>query len=212
MTSKQSYHHGDLRKRLLHTAEQLVMSQGPEAITMRRLSRHIGVSHTAVYRHFRNKDELICALVEDGFNALRRRFQTVDDERYPPLERVKILGRSYVEFAFENPARYRVMFGSIMANTSRSTVQQAASKSLMCLFDVIRLGQVEGVIQPGDPLDLAGITWSMIHGLSQWLLGNPLVGWQENHDADGLSQNAERLIRTGLDNIVSGLSSSGGQN
>lgn len=203
------YHHGDLRKQLLCTAERIVVERGLEAVTLRRLSRHIGVSHTAAYRHFRNKDELIRALAEEGFKLLLQKFREIDgNEHYTPPELIKALGKSYIDFAFENPARYHIMFGNIIANASLSTIQQAAGKPFMHLFNAIRLGQIEGIIRSEDPLELSSITWSLIHGLAGRLIDNRLMGWQEQHAADLRNQDAGRLIDLGLDHIVSGLLSS----
>ena len=66
----QTYHHGDLRRTLLEAAAASIESDGVDALSLRQLARDAGVSHTAPSRHFRDKQALLDALAEDGFNRL----------------------------------------------------------------------------------------------------------------------------------------------
>jgi AcrR family transcriptional regulator len=64
------FHHGNLRQVLLDAGVALIRKVGPKSFTMREVARRAGVSHNAPYRHFRDKDELISAIVGQGFERL----------------------------------------------------------------------------------------------------------------------------------------------
>jgi len=67
-TLKLQYHHGDLTKSLLEAAAAIIKEQGVESLSMRKLADKVGVSRTAPYHHFKDKNALLCALAERGFN------------------------------------------------------------------------------------------------------------------------------------------------
>ena len=75
---KPSYHHGDLRSALLDAALDIISELGPQQLTIREVARRAGVSHAAPYRHFADKDQLILAVVEQGFELMR---QTIADKK-----------------------------------------------------------------------------------------------------------------------------------
>src|SRR4051812_17953974 len=99
-----SYHHGNLRRVLLDAALALVDEEGRLDFTMRELARRAEVTHNAPYRHFTSRDELVAALAEEGFRALRER-SLRESAAYDadPRARVRALGASYVTFAVERP-------------------------------------------------------------------------------------------------------------
>ena len=83
VTIRPSYHHGDLRQALLRAAKQLIAEAGIENLSLRKLAERAGVSRTAPYHHFSDKNDLLCAIAAEGF---RRRHQKVE-VRSPGLKR-----------------------------------------------------------------------------------------------------------------------------
>lgn len=216
MARKQNnYHHGDLRRLLISTAEEIITSQGLEAFTLRQLSQRIGVSHTAAYRHFKNKHELFCALALEGFKELVRRFQEIGPNgQNTPREQISAIGKTYIHFALENPARYRVMFGHVLINQERTPeLEQAVGQTFESLRQVIIEGQAKGTVRDGDPGDLTGVGWSMAHGIAQLLIDGQLTTIDGGPTAPALitkshapaDQNTERLIDIAVDSMTAGL-------
>ena len=78
MTQPGRYHHGDLHAALLREAAVLLREQGVEGLSLRRLAERAGVSRTAPYHHFTDKNALLCALAEDGFRRLARLMAEAD--------------------------------------------------------------------------------------------------------------------------------------
>src|SRR5689334_8708216 len=119
--NRASYHHGDLRNALLQTALRLVAERGPEGFSLREAAREVGVSPSAAYRHFADKEALLYALALDGHarlaNAMERALGRVAGERGTAAHAAAALnaiGEAYVEFAVRHPSHFRVMFGPCM--------------------------------------------------------------------------------------------------
>ncbi len=101
MESVSTYHHGDLRRALLRAAGKILEKEGREALSLRDLARHAGVSHNAPYRHFADRDALLAALAEEGFALLEGELRG-----RPWREQAT----AYVRFALANPERFQLMF------------------------------------------------------------------------------------------------------
>jgi len=99
----------ELRGKILDAARELFAEHGYEAVTMRKIAEKIEYSATAIYLHFKDKDELIQELCAHDFLAFSQQFVSVvgiDD----PIERMRVAGRIYVQFALQHPNHYRLMF------------------------------------------------------------------------------------------------------
>src|SRR5215212_5774767 len=71
MAKKRAYHHGDLRRALLAEAVRIIAKKGVDALTLRSVGARLGVSRTALYRHFADKSALLAAVASEGFRMLR---------------------------------------------------------------------------------------------------------------------------------------------
>lgn len=100
---KQNYHHGNLKATLIHKGSELLNEVGYDSFSMRKLANVCGVSHSAPYRHFKNKDELISNIMSkalENFNYyLKQSIKEISD----PKEAIAEIGRQYVKFFVENP-------------------------------------------------------------------------------------------------------------
>jgi AcrR family transcriptional regulator len=99
----------ELREKILATAREMFAREGVEAVTMRKIADRIEYSATAIYQYFPDKDALLREICERDFTALAQ--QSLRVAREPdPVERLRKLGRAYVDFALEHPSSYRLMF------------------------------------------------------------------------------------------------------
>ncbi len=109
------YHHGNLRESLLCEAVRQLEEVGPEKLSLRALARSVGVSQTAPYRHFKDKDALLDAMAVNGFKALKSRMEAAV-EASDNLDNALIeVGVAYIETAVAYPAMHKLMFGSGLA-------------------------------------------------------------------------------------------------
>lgn len=195
-----SYHHGDLRNALIQAGLELLAEGGAQELDLRKAARRAGVSHAAPYRHFADKQALIAAINEEGFRWLAERIRStlreVSDE---PFEQLLGVALAYVRFAQDHPWLMREMFSglSIMRETFASL--QAASKDVYHLYvEVVRRGQESGQIVDGDPAALAGVLWSVLHGLAMLIIEHQMRPY-----ADG-PEGAERVTRYTIEVLYGG--------
>ena len=166
MIAKENYHHGDLRAALLEAALMVLNEIGPQGLSIREVARRAGVSHAAPYRHFTDKDELILAVVEQGFELMQETMASEKAAAGPEaLDQFAASGLAYVNFALEHPAYYRVMFsGDLLSSTGHVSFQHTSSKAIGEMVSDIKLAQEMGVMREGDPVTQALTILSTIHG------------------------------------------------
>ena len=172
------YHHGDLRRALVEGALALVTETQRWDFSLREVARRAGVSHNAPYSHFADKSDLLTAVATVGFETLRARMLADSDSANGAAEALAAIGFAYVCFGTENPAHYRLMFGTTVPafdESSPTELVKAAAASRAVLSDVIRQGAVEGAfkVAPDDEEALAAAVlaaWSLVHGLTMLLI------------------------------------------
>jgi len=181
--AKEKYHHGDLRAALLEAALALISEIGPQGLTIREVARRAGVSHAAPYRHFADRDQLILAVVEQGFEKLQQTMQAEKDAAPPdPLNQFAASGLAYINFALQHPAYYRVMFsGDLLSSTGHLSLRHTSQGALQEMVANIAECQQLGLVRGGDPVTQALTILSTIHGFVSLvndnrighLIGNP---------------------------------------
>jgi len=160
---RETYHHGSLRAELLNQARTLLDEGGLEAVTLRETARRAGVSATATYRHFRDKDALLAAVATEGFQQFCERLGASAQE----ANRSADIGRAYVQFALDRPGLFRLMFSPLFqARASHPDMEAAAAKA----FDLLQSaatapGPFSGCMPPP-----AISVWAEAHGLAHLML------------------------------------------
>ncbi len=163
---KTGYHHNDLRNALQDEALRLISERNGPAFSLRELGEAIGVSHTAVYRHFASKSDLLRSLTARGFDVLHR-YQQAEIARagHDPLRRLYALGDAYTRFARENSGAFWLMFGERGEEADRAKSQPNINReALKELIDAIVLCQRENIVIAGDPYRIANYLIMAPHG------------------------------------------------
>lgn len=174
LESKPKYHHGDLRSALINATIEIITEHGIDSITMRRLSEWVGVSRTAAYRHFKNKEALLTATALTGFEQFSAALQAARlDKSRDEIERFREMGRAYLQFATQNPAYYRLMFGNSVSqqNEALSLAAKSASDALSTMVETL---QQKGLIASDSTRIQAIYIWSLMHGLASLIINNKL--------------------------------------
>jgi AcrR family transcriptional regulator len=112
--TKPSYHHENLEQQLLDAAAEIIASQGVAALSLRVLGQLAGVSRSAPYHYFADKDALLHRLGERGFNMLAEATQAAEAEHIDPIARGRAGMVGYLRFAQANPQLFRLMFAGIL--------------------------------------------------------------------------------------------------
>jgi AcrR family transcriptional regulator len=160
---KESYHHGDLRRALLDATLELVERFGPQGFTLRAAARAAGVTPGATYHHFEDKDALIAAVAEEGFELLHGELKAAAERAAAtPQERTHNVGVAYVLFAVKHPTRFRVMVGyGVKAGARTRSARNAYQLVREVLVEGLRSRPDEEVSDP----EVLG-WWSVVHGLA----------------------------------------------
>jgi AcrR family transcriptional regulator len=107
------YHHGDLKRALAEAARRILEDEGLAGLTLRAVAREAGVSPAAPYHHFKDRNELLSAVAEEGTAELLAALIRARDASRPGRSRMVAVGSAYVQYGIDNPALYRLMFETI---------------------------------------------------------------------------------------------------
>lgn len=189
------YHHGDLRRALLDEALRTIHHDGVEALTLRTIGRALGVSRTALYRHFADKRALLSAVATEGFRMLRACL--LEGWRSGGVREFNDMGGAYIRFAMANSSHYRVMFGGFVDDGPRDEeLTREATAAFQALVDAIVSLQKDGAVRKDDPLQLARFIWATVHGVSMLIIDGQLRHQQAH--IDDLIQFAVQRLHTGI--------------
>ena len=145
--SDRPYHHGNLRTALLAQAEKTVRERGVQELSLRELARDVGVSHGAPRRHFSDRQALLDALAEAGFERLGAELRSaVDDAGDDFQARLRATGAAYVRFATRDAALLELMFAGKHGEHS-GALNEAAERSFAVMLELIEQGQADGAIE-----------------------------------------------------------------
>ena len=177
--------------RTIHTA-------GVEHLTLRGIGEKLGVSRTALYRHFSDKQALLAGVGREGFRMLRLALTEAWEAHGKGGEGFDAMGAAYVQFAVAHPSHYRVMFGRFLESCSKDAeFIQEATAAFQVLVDSLVEQQRAGLIRRDDPVLLARFIWSVVHGVSMLVIDGQLRGLDERGDA--LKAYAIDRIRDAID-------------
>ena len=189
------YHHGDLRRALLDEALRTIQQDGVDALTLRTIGVRLGVSRTALYRHFTDKRALLSSVATEGFRLLTKRL--LNAWKAGGIRGFNAMGVAYIRFAMGNPSHYRVMFGGFVDDGPRDDdLMRESTAAFQALVDAILALQQEGAVRKDDALQLAQFIWAVVHGVSMLIIDGRLA----HHRApiDDLIQFAVERINTGV--------------
>jgi len=191
-TTERPYHHGNLRAELLSCAERALADGGLAQLSLRDLARQAGVSHAAPRRHFADKQALLDALAQDGFERLGRALREAMDAAGEEVDaRLGALARTYVRFATRHAALLELMFASKHRPDAAEGQRAAGVAAFAAPLALIGEGQAAGAVVAGDPEMVATVAWATVQGLAS--IAN--AGMLEEAALDGLVAGAtERLI------------------
>lgn len=174
MTRTKPYHHANLRQTLLDAAVALIGEVGPGAFTLREVARRAGVSHNAPFRHFASKDELLAEVAAEGFDRLTASMQKSMARATSPRERLRECGCGYVAFALRWPHHFLMMFDLPHAPRGQEKQHAAGQNAFGVLQKCIAEEQRSGDLPAGDPLPLAWVAWSLVHGIAKLAISGNL--------------------------------------
>lgn len=178
------------RELILDAARELFARDGYEAVTMRRIAEQIEYSPTAIYLHFADKAALIHELCVTDFLALAEEFRPIALVA-DPIERIKQIGRTYLEFALAHPDHYRLMFmtprpqdeGELDEGRKGDPAQDAYAFLRVAVLEALEQGRFRNDLT--DPDLICQTLWAGVHGVAALeiaLHGDTWVDWRPTHE------------------------------
>jgi AcrR family transcriptional regulator len=154
----------DFRERLCEAAERLFAEQGPDAVTMRQLAAELGVSPMTPYRYFRDKDDILAAVRTNGFSRFAEALERARGKDGSSRARGAAVGAAYVDFAFEHPHTYKLMFDLNQPHEADyPELVAAGERARETMSGYVRDLIAEGVLA-GDPEQIGMMFWAATHG------------------------------------------------
>jgi AcrR family transcriptional regulator len=169
------YHHGDLRRALLDEAIRTIQTQGVERLTLRTVGARLGVSRSALYRHFADKQSLLATVGKEGFRKLRQALADAWEENGHGRAGFEAMHRAYLQFAVAHPSHYRVMFGGFIESAAKDDHFMAEARgAFQVLLDALVAQQNAGDIRRDDPVLMARFVWALVHGTAMLFINGQL--------------------------------------
>lgn len=170
----------DIRPLVLKKAQQLFIKYGYDNITIRRIAQDVGVSPAAIYLYFKNKDEIMDSLCNEGFRLLYQEQQiAMKAPISDPLKKLAEMGRRYIRFGMQNKDYYEIMFLMPAPEKPKNIGPQIeetsyGEKSLGCLRAVIQECFDYGYFKSADPEAVCVAMWSLVHGMVSLSIRNQM--------------------------------------
>jgi AcrR family transcriptional regulator len=187
----------DLKSTILQGAKKLFLEKGIEQTTIRNIAQEIGCSIGTVYVYFKDKNDILNELHTQGFSQLGSEMKVLFNVS-DPMERLKALGRVYIQFALENPDMYDLMFNMKAPIECLDDKHKEEWNEGKSTFEVLR-STIQQCMQKGhftghelDPLSFA--IWSAVHGMASLHISQRVKGVN--------LQNPETMLARGYEQVV----------
>ena len=155
----------DFRERLCDAAEKLFAEKGPDAVTMRQLAAELGVSPMTPYRYFTDKEDILAAVRTNGFNRFAEALETaLAHTQGSAKAKSSAVGEAYLNFAFEHPQTYKLMFDLNQPHEQDYPELVAAASRANAMRSAYIKGLVEAGVMEGDPEEIGRMFWAATHG------------------------------------------------
>jgi AcrR family transcriptional regulator len=154
----------DFRERLCEAAERLFAEKGPDAVTMRQLAAELGVSPMTPYRYFQDKDDILAAVRANGFNRFAEALEAARATGGSPSARGAAVGEAYLDFAFEHPHTYKLMFELDQPHEEHYPELVAAGRRAQQTMTGYVDDQIANGVFKGDPAIIGMMFWAATHG------------------------------------------------
>ena len=190
-TRAKRYHHGDLKAALVDGATDLIVERGVRRFSLAELSRRLGVTVAAPYRHFASRDELLAAVAVRALQAFGTALAAHSSETDPPEERLAAMAGGYVRVAAEQPALFGVVFGIGLDKKQRhaqlrEAYEEVEDKFTACVVELCP-DDPRGAEELGDAIE------AIAHGYAALLTDHP--GALDPADVASAAEHAQRATR-----------------
>ncbi len=166
MASKK-YHHGDLKNALIQAGIKILAKEGVGGLSLRKVAKKAGVSHSAPYAHFPDKQSLIAAISTEGFKQLYTELDAaVSPYSSDPRQQLAEGAWAYVQFAMKNTDTFNIMFSGVLEKEKDYPAYvESSRKTFERVVEVVRACQDASVLRSAPAEMMAISVWGQLHGI-----------------------------------------------
>ena len=190
---------GHLRRaEILKAAETIFVRDGYQGATIRKIADEVGVSSTALYMHFRDKDEILLEIAESAVGVLLASNTEIASRAMDAVSRVRMMLTAYMRFGLDNPNAYRLVYLSgpdPQPGERHERLNDISARCYECFRETVTEIEVEGRLPKGKSELAAHILWSACHGLVALRICRTQMDWEDN----------DVLMSSMLDSVFDGL-------
>lgn len=156
----------NLRRLILDQSRFMLVDSGFNKLSMRKIANAVGCSATSIYLYFKNKDALLHALIEEGFDKLYETLTSESMDGFEPLQRIESLCRKFIRFGIQNPEYFEIMFQLHPKHMERYPVEKfrKARKNIDLIMHELEGGNSRGIFNVPDPRVVANVILATLHG------------------------------------------------
>jgi AcrR family transcriptional regulator len=186
----------NLKERILEQSKLMLLEQGFKSLSMRKIAKEAGVTATSIYLHFESKDHLLHSLMEQSIEHLSQSLEDAAAEVELPVDKIDRIVRAYVQFAFDHPMEYQVIYLVRTEEMARYPKEKfrKARRGYELLATVIEEGVQLGELHVENPLIAAYSIWAQLHGITTVVMNNRLDKRIETQE----------FINSSIDHILQG--------
>ena len=161
-----NYHHGDLKNALIDAGINILRQEGVRGLSLRNTAKQAGVSHSAPYAHFKDKQALIAAISTRGLKQLYQEVSGIAAQyRAQPAAQLFEVAWAYTEFGINDTGLFNIIFSRILKSEhDYPEFVEISHQNFALIVDVIENNQQAGILRQSDPNLTAVSIWSMVHG------------------------------------------------
>jgi AcrR family transcriptional regulator len=199
VTERKARQKETLRQDILDAARQILLEEGPNHLSMRRIARRIEYTPTTIYLYFKDKADLLFHLCEEVYGKIVEVIEAAGAAEEDPVARLRATMRAYIEFGLAEPDRYRIAFMTEIApNVDPASFLEAGSMGIAA-YELVRQRvrkAIKGRADNAEEVEAVTQTlWAMAHGIISLLIAHRAFPWAER----------EILIETGINFITEAL-------
>jgi AcrR family transcriptional regulator len=169
-----------LRDEIIDAVEALLIAHGSEGVSIRAVGQLVGVTAPSIYRHFDDKDSMVHAACQRAFDRFDAYLLDSTKGAANPLEAIHASAIAYLRFAEANPSQYRVLFMSEDGHHNHESHDLGSTemKGLVHIAEMVKAAMDAGfVARIAEPIELAVMLWSMVHGIAALRISMPDFEW-----------------------------------
>lgn len=170
-----------LRRKILDAARQILLEEGLQQLSMRRIAQRIEYTPTTIYLYFKDKADIIFHLCEEVYGRVAEVMQTAGAGVEDPIECLRVSMRSYIEFGLSQPDRYRIAFMMDMTSSVDPASFRKSGTMGLTAYELLRQRVKKAVDKDSRTVEeveaLAQTLWALAHGVVSLFITCPEWPW-----------------------------------